>query len=349
MYSDRIELYSKLEQQFKSKLLVYVTGDKPGMETQIAGDAIDFFVNQLDSIGVCDRISLFLYTRGGDTAAAWNIINLLKMYCDDLQVIIPYKAHSAGTIISLGANEIVMTKQATLSPIDPSINTALNPIGKNNNTSVPVSVEAVKGYLEFAKNELNIQDETSLAKIYMKLTESVHPLVLGQVYRSRSQIQMLAERLLPNQVSDDEKIKKIVAFLCSESGSHDYTINRREAKNNLGLNVIKPDEEQYRVIKEIYNDIYNELQLNRSFNPLEINGEFAIRRSLIESIVGGSDFFITEGRVVKEKESEGREYSRVIIQNESWRHEEPVGNNEIREKSEKGGNLIYESDNEFIP
>lgn len=44
------------------------------------------------------------------------------MYCDELQVIIPHKAHSAGTIISLVANEIIMIKQATLSPIDSSIN-----------------------------------------------------------------------------------------------------------------------------------------------------------------------------------------------------------------------------------
>ena len=33
---------------------------------------------------------------------------------DTLQVIMPHKAHSAGTIISLEANEIVMTKQALI-------------------------------------------------------------------------------------------------------------------------------------------------------------------------------------------------------------------------------------------
>lgn len=114
MYQERIELYKKLEKAYNSKVLVYVTSDRNNMATQIAPDVIDLFIKQLDRIEICEKISLYLYTRGGDTAAAWNLVNLLRMYCDELQVIIPHKAHSAGTIISLGANEIIMTKQATL-------------------------------------------------------------------------------------------------------------------------------------------------------------------------------------------------------------------------------------------
>ena len=127
MYSDRIELYKKLEEKLDSKLLVYITSDRRGFEANIAQDVIDLFINQLDSIGITKKISLYLYTRGGDTAAAWNIVNLLRQYCDNLQVVIPHKAHSAGTLISIGANSIIMTKQATLGPIDPSVNTPLNP------------------------------------------------------------------------------------------------------------------------------------------------------------------------------------------------------------------------------
>ena len=70
------------------------------------------------------------------------------MYCEQLQVIVTHKAHSSGTIISLGANEVIMTKQATLGPIDPSLNTELNP-RVIDGSIFPVSVEAVKGYLEF--------------------------------------------------------------------------------------------------------------------------------------------------------------------------------------------------------
>ena len=322
MYQERVELYKKLESAYNSKVLAYITSDRNNMATQIASDVIDLFIKQLDRIGICKKISLYLYTRGGDTAAAWNLVNLLRMYCDELQVIIPHKAHSAGTIISLGANEIIMTKQATLSPIDPSINTPLNPSIPNGflytcpktngfGNTFPVSVEAVKGYLEFAKEELSIKDDAALSNILIKLSEYVHPLVLGQVYRSKAQIQMLAEKLLQNQVTNKETIKKIIAFLCSESGSHDYTINRREAENDLGLKVSKPTEEQYNIIKEIYDNINDELEFNKPFNPTEINGAYAVRRGLVESLKGGADYFVTEGECVHGQDSNGQQ----VIQN----------------------------------
>lgn len=78
MYKNRIELYRQLEEALDSKVLVYVTSDRTGFETQIAQDVIDLFINHLDKIGITEKISLYLYTRGGDTAAAWNIVNLLR-------------------------------------------------------------------------------------------------------------------------------------------------------------------------------------------------------------------------------------------------------------------------------
>lgn len=304
MYSQRKNLYSKLEQQLNTKLLIYITSDRPGWETQIAPDVIDLFINHLEKIGPVPKISLYLYTRGGDIAAAWNIINLLRMYCDEFQVIIPHKAHSAGTLISIGANSIIMTKQATLGPIDPSLNTPMNPaVPGPMPQTFPVSVEDVNGYLEFAQEQLGIKDDMALANIMIKLSEKVHPLVLGKVYRSRAQIKMLAEKLLSNQITDAGKIKQIIAFLCSDSGSHDYTINRREAQRQLGLNIIKPNDELYETINDIYQDISVELAFGKPVNIKELSlmngGEYNIYRGLIESILHGSDYFVSEGIIQK--------------------------------------------------
>lgn len=345
MYSERVALYKRLEEAFESKILTYVTSDRPNMSAQIAPDVIDYFIDHLDKIGPCDKISLFLYTRGGDTSAARNIVNLLRMYCETLQVIVPHKAHSSGTIISLGANEVVMTKQATLGPIDPSLHTALNPRVPEGNI-FPVSVEAVKGYLEFAKNELHITDDAALASIFEKLSDFVHPLVLGEVYRSKAQIQMMAQQLLQNQVTDPEKIKKIIAFLCSESGSHDYTINRREAQNELGLNIKKPSPEQYDLIKKIYDDINDELLFSKPFMLTEVNGAYAVRRCLLESIVGGSDYFSTEGVVVRANLQDGQ----IAIQNrvnfEGWRHDRSSDNDQMAITNGKE-EIIYERGEDY--
>ena len=302
MTEERKELYRQIEAQRNSKLLVYVTGDKAGWETQIANDATDYITEHLDKIGVVPKISLFLFTNGGNTLAGWNIVNLIRQFCDDFEIIVPSKARSTGTLMCLGANRIIMTKQATLGPIDPSVNTPLNPTIPNAGPQarVPVSVEAIKGFLELAKHELKLKDNKALADVFKVLAEKVHPLVLGDVYRAIGQIQMLARKLLANQVSDKDKVEKIISFLCSESGSHDYTINRREAKNSLGLNIEKPTQELYEIINKTYISIVDELELRKTLNPdsylgSEATKSYSIKRTLVESLDGGTDSFVSEG------------------------------------------------------
>lgn len=343
MYLNRVGLYQKLESEYEGKVLAYITGDRNGFATQIEDDVIDPFIAQLDTIGVVKNLILYLYTRGGNTSVAWNIVNLIRMYCDNLIVVVPHKAHSAGTIISLGANEIVMTKQATLSPIDPSLNTPLNPKLEIGGT-YPVSVEAVNGYIEFAKSELGMNRPEELSKVLEKLTEVVHPLVLGQVYRTRAQIKMLAERLLKNQIEEGEIIDRIISFLCSESGSHDYTINRREAEKNLGLKIKKPSKGQYSIIKSIYDDFSLELGLGSS-NDFPVNDVFSVRCAFLESIEGGSDYFSIEGKFQRVPSPSVPSMVGRIDTFKGWRHMQQ--NDSAGQKPTDKGNISYESDDKF--
>jgi len=334
MYIDRKALYLELEQKRGSKVLVYITGDRPGLETQIHPEVYDFFVNHLDRIGPTPKISLYLYTRGGVTLAAWSFVNLIKQFCDTFEVIIPSKAHSAGTLICLGANSIVMTKQATLGPIDPSVNTPLNPQvpGGAPDARVPVSVEAIKGFLELAQGELKIEGPENLTSVLTTLSEKIHPLVLGQVYRARSQIKMLARRLITGQIIEEETVDRGVNFLCSESGSHDYTIHRREARDELGLNIETPNDDLYNLIKIIYDDIDGELQFTSKFDPNMVLGgqqqvTYGFKRALIESNQAGSHYFISEGILTKQQAQTQPGIVQITLQDqrtfEGWRHENP--------------------------
>lgn len=342
MFKERIALYQKIEKRRESKLLVYVTGDRPGFETQIHPEILDYFIDHLDRIGKPKKISLLLYTGGGNTLGAWSLVNLIRQFCDEFEVIIPAKAQSAGTLISLGANTIVMTKQATLGPIDPSLNSPLNPQNplapQNPTARVPVSVESIKGYFQLAQEDLKINNEENLKDIMINLSNQVHPLVLGDVYRSRTQIQMLAKKLLSKQISDNEKIEKIIAFLCSDSGSHDYSIYRREAKDELGLNIEKPDDEFYQTIKSTFNDIETELELNIPYDPNLVLGEqstanYSSRRILIESLHFGTHVFVSEGTLVKNVQNIPQQLPMPPIQRtliddqrkfEGWRTEEQI-------------------------
>ncbi|MDM2987652.1 serine protease [Citrobacter sp. CK196] len=328
MFAQRKALYTQLEEMRGSKVITYVTGDRHPWATQIGSDVFDFFANHLDQIGDTQKISLFIYTNGGDTLAARSIINLLRQFCKELEVIIPAKCHSAGTLMSLGANNIVMTKQATLGPIDPSINGPLNPqVQINGQGPQPwsVSVEEIKGYIAVAREEFGIEDGVGLAQILQSLSDKVHPLVLGRVYRAKSQIQMLARKLLVNQIPDEATAESIISFLCSESGSHDYTINRVEALE-LGLKVEKPSENLYLLIKQIYDDIKAELQLGQPFDAEAILGagnslDYQAVRCLVEAPNTGSYQFRTEMRLTRAGQIPGGPQNLInnAILNEGWR------------------------------
>lgn len=328
MHADRIPLLKKLAEERKSTVLVYVTGDRPGLETQIHPETLDHFVHHLDLIGPTKKISLFLHTRGGSVLASWSIANILQSFCDELEIVVPAKAQSGGTLICLGADRIIMTKQATLGPIDPSINGPLNPqVPDNPQARVPVSVEDINGYIEFAKSVAS--KEGVLAALQL-LSSQVHPLVLGNCFRSRAQIRMLASRLVTKQLKDEKRVKAVLDFLCSESGSHDYTIYRREAANVLGLKVEKPTADGYNLIKAIYDDISKELELGAPFDANAAIGNaqncaYSFRRALVESLAGGVHVFLSIGTLKKAQVPQPTGFSQTTFQDdrtfEGWRHE----------------------------
>lgn len=329
MKNERKLLYQQLEQMRGSKLLVYFTSTRQGLETQIARDVLPLFAEHLDKIDETEKISLLIYTNGGDTLTAWSLVNLIRNFCHEFEVIIPANCFSSGTLISLGANNIIMTKQAALGPIDPSINGPLNPMipGVNNpQAKVPVSVEHVKAYLEMARKDFGIKSEKYMTDVLINLSEKIHPLTLGQVYKSKSQIQMLAQKLIKWQKLSKQKEKNIINFLCSESGSHDYAIRRKEAQESLGLNIEVPSMELYHTIKGIYDDIANELQFGIPYDPNIALGPkpqmpYCFRRGLIESLTGGTDVFTSEG-ILNRVQVNPREFAIQDTRTyEGWKHE----------------------------
>src|SRR4030042_3001526 len=114
------EIIKKIEEKRSSKVITYITSDRQGpVNARVAMDIIPIISNQLRKIGKTEKIDLILYSAGGDTLVPWRLVSMIREYCDKFSVIIPYKAPSAATMITLGADEIVMTDLSELSPIDP--------------------------------------------------------------------------------------------------------------------------------------------------------------------------------------------------------------------------------------
>lgn len=268
---ERIELIKKIEDATNSKILVYVTGDRRGLETRISSDVIPFIYKHLEKIGTTPKINLFIYTTGGITISGYGIVNMIREYCKEFGIIIPFKCLSTGTLMTLGANSIIMSKMGQLGPVDPSLEHPLGPeIPHPQNPAIkakiPVNVEDVVSFFSLAKKEAKTNTEEEFTKILTILSGGIHPLVLGAVNRSRNEIRFLSKTLLKQHINDENKINSIVKTLIEERFSHDYLIGRKEAKGDLGLNITDVSDKLMTDIMDLYSEYNKLMKLDAPYN-----------------------------------------------------------------------------------
>lgn len=67
------------------------------------------------------ELDVILQTGGGDIDSAYLIIKILKKSTDKLNIIIPLYSKSAGTLICLGADNLLLTSLSELGPLDTQI------------------------------------------------------------------------------------------------------------------------------------------------------------------------------------------------------------------------------------
>lgn len=281
----RLSLIAEIESIRSSRLLVAFWGDRQNLSTIIAPDAHGVFFQHLERIGKVDKLDILLYTTGGHTLAAWGLANLVREYCDQLGVLIPHRALSSGTLFTLAADEIIMSRLGQLSPIDPSITSPLGPMIQLPNQpgqsqALPVSVEDAIAFIDLATKGIGLKEERSILSAFDRLSSQVHPLALGAVYRSREQIVALADRLLQFHMKDDgqkEERDRIVNRLTRELGSHDYLIGRTEARTFLKLNVIDVDASVEQKMIGLFNEYSVLLNIRVPYNP---NGFLGINQVL---------------------------------------------------------------------
>jgi hypothetical protein len=284
------ELIQKIEGLRSSRVITYLTSDRQGAPgtpgARIAMDIVPIISKHLRAIGKTESIDLFLHSAGGDTMVPWRLVSMIREYCDKFSVLIPYKAHSAATMISLGADEIIMSDLSELSPIDPSTANVFNPPDpQNSQNKIPISVEDVMAYFDLAKNKFGIKDDAELARIFSKFVEAnpqIHPLALGNVNRTHNLIRILAKQLLKSHKSpmEEEEIDKAVDYFTEKLYSHQYFIGRKEAKEDLGLKtVISAGEELSKAMTDLYEEYAKEMELGILWNPENELGQNAMQNT----------------------------------------------------------------------
>jgi hypothetical protein len=300
----RLQLVIAIERARNSQVLTYVTASRPPLGAQIGMDAIRVFRDHLGRMGKVKQLDLLLITHGGDTLVPLRLMSLLREFADRVSVLVPYMAHSSGTLIALGADEIIMGAMGELGPVDPSVANQFNPIleaddqpGPPNNLKprprIPISVEDVASYITFAKEDAGL-DAAGMAQAHTALTASVHPLAIGNILRTHKLIRHLARKLLAMHMQDgeQEKIDSIVKSLTERLYAHNYVITRTEAPQ-LGLKAVHPTADVEDVMWQLYLEYETALGLDVPVNMLlELGSQHqkyvCFDLAVIESQTGGS-------------------------------------------------------------
>jgi ClpP class serine protease len=151
-------------------------------------------------------LDLVLHTPGGLVLAALQIARAVRDHKAKVTVFVPHYAMSGVTLISLAADQIVMSSHAVLGPVDPQL-------GHRPAASLIKVVEQ--------KPIAEIDDET---------------LVMADIGRKAiEQVRKTARELLERQLSP-EQAETLAEKLSTGTWTHDYPILPREARE-FGLNV----------------------------------------------------------------------------------------------------------------
>jgi hypothetical protein len=264
-----------------SFLICCLTSDRDGAQGRIAPDFLFRFFQHLRNAKNLDRLDVLLFTLGGDTLAAYALARLVRQFGEQIGVLVPDMCLSGGTLFALGADEIVMTKLATLSSIDPSIDGFLNPTADamipgtpilmpGQKMRVPIGVESVAGFQKLVRDEWKL-DKAGTAAAFGLLGQNVNAVLLGDLQRSKEQIVRLATSLMKchSRPLSAKTIRNIVGTLASGLGSHDYRLGADEARREIKLHVAPENPVVEDLVLGLYEDFREEMELGIPFNPLE--------------------------------------------------------------------------------
>ncbi len=163
----RVDLMKRIAAIRGRPLVVYATKsgiNLPGVAAYIHREDIVPFAEVLDSVDG-DRIDIFLETPGGLAEVTIEIVNLLRPRFAHVAFIIPHMAMSAGTILTMSGDEILMDHRSSLGPIDPQFEGI---------DGRPQPAQAILSGIETIKEEL-AKSGGVLNPVYIPILRNVDP------------------------------------------------------------------------------------------------------------------------------------------------------------------------------
>jgi hypothetical protein len=238
-----------VQEKLNAPLITYWNG--PGGSI-VQNDVVAFY-ECLQAIGKQKHLLLFVRSGGGTGRASLRIVHLLREYAERVTVLIPLNCLSAGTMLALGADEILMGPMAHLSAVDTSICHDLSPLDRDN-SRVHVSHDELVRVVNLWREE-NV-DKAS-GNPYEALYKYVHPLVIGGADRISSLSVQLCQEILSYHMKDLDEAKRIASHLNNNYPAHNYPITLKEARK-VGLKASELDPSINDALIEL-NELYCEM------------------------------------------------------------------------------------------
>lgn len=215
----------------------------------INADAVRIVYECLRRVGPTPRLDLVLSTSGGLVTTARQLALLLREFTSHLTILVPEQVRSAGTLLCLSANELVLGPMAALGPIDAHIGSAGSPPPDAPGT---ISAEDIRVFRQMAEDWFGITREEDRLQVLALLSQRVFPTSLSSFYRSDKLIRRSAYDLLCYQLPNVEEDvrQQIVNQLVSGYDGHDHIITRVEAQR-LGLRVHFPSVQEEALLWEL--------------------------------------------------------------------------------------------------
>ena len=294
---DRIKLIKELQDIRKSKVICYLTSDRQSFQSFQFGINEDMIRPFYEHLLYCSKskdskIDLLIYSLGGHGGVPWKLVQMIREFCSEFNVIVPFRAYSAATLIALGADNIIMGQKGELGPIDARVANDFNPLDPSDsskNKKFPIGVEDMNFYLYLSKDKAKLKKPKLRLEVFKELTKRINPLALGNVYRFNYHSRLVAQKMLDSHnipLSKREK-KNVIKKFIEESYFHGHAIGRKEAINDLKLKTVKyATNSEEEIIWNLFLKYESEMKLNNIFHPETILRENKKEEDIIENIIG---------------------------------------------------------------
>lgn len=215
-----------------------------------------------------EKAYLILVTSGGDPHAGFRIARCLRHHYGDFKLLVPDICKSAGTLIAMGAGELIIADRGELGPLDIQMSKQDELMERSSGLDIQQGLELLRKqtYAAFEEFMLSTQTRTRVstkmaAEISAKLAGTafqsiyaqIDPVRLGEISRANAIGFEYGRRL--NEDSGNLK-PGALAGLITRYPAHSFVIDRKEACN-LFERVRAPDERESALIGMLYNIVRN--------------------------------------------------------------------------------------------